>query len=98
MFISDEAMKQWACVSLLSGGSRFGKGDFMHMYTVATTPPFDVHAHRVLTASNCRTVSLLLTTLVQKGVSMETVETPLDLPLLLVLQLAVCNGSKLLHV
>ena len=39
----------------------FGKGGFM--CTVATTPPFDVHAHRwtaaVLTASNCReTVSL----------------------------------------
>ena len=24
----------------------FGKGGFMRMYTVATTPPFDAHAHR----------------------------------------------------
>ena len=56
----------------------FGKGGFMCMYTVATTPPFDAHAHRcnesgcccVLTASNC---SLLANyTSSSKGISMET--------------------------
>ena len=50
----------------------FGKGGFMRMYTVATMPPFDAHAHRwaaaVLTAStcNCRE-TVLLTTLVRRG-------------------------------
>ena len=69
----------------------FGKGCFMCMCTVATTPPIDAHAHRcnesgaaVLTASNCReTVSLFANYAGSKGVSMETAETPLDPPLFL---------------
>ena len=59
----------------------------MCMCTVETTPPFDAHAHRcnetVSTASNCReTVSLFANYTSSKGVSMETVETPLDPPVL----------------
>ena len=40
-------------------------------------------AAAVLTASNCREVSLFANYTSSKGVSMETVETPLDQPLLL---------------
>ena len=56
----------------------------MRMCTVATTPPFNAHAHRcnaaVLAASNCRETVANYTS--SKGVSMETVETPLYPPLL----------------
>ena len=31
----------------------FGKGGFMHMCTVATTPPYDVHAHRCNESGCC---------------------------------------------
>ena len=56
----------------------------MRMCAVATTPPFDAHAHlldamkvaaAVLTASAGKLQVFLLTTLVK------AVETPLDLPL-----------------
>ena len=62
----------------------FGKGG---MCTVPTMPPFDeLYAMKVaaavLTASNCsETVSLFANYTSSKGVSMETVETPLDPPL-----------------
>ena len=66
----------------------------MRMCTVATTPPFDMRIDAmkvtaaVLTASNCReTVSLFAN---YTGVSMETVETPLDPPLY-----KVCKWLKL---
>ena len=65
----------------------FGKGGLMRMCRVATTPPFDAHAQRcnesVLTPSNCReTVSIFASYASSKGVSMETMETPLDPPLI----------------
>ena len=31
----------------------FGKGGFMRMSTVATTPPYDVHAHRCNESGCC---------------------------------------------
>ena len=31
----------------------FGKGGFMRMRTVATTPPFDAHAHRCNESGCC---------------------------------------------
>ena len=31
----------------------FGKGGFMRMCTVATTPPFDAHAHRCNESGCC---------------------------------------------
>ena len=52
----------------------------MRMCTVAAMPPFDAMKVAALTASNCReTVSLFA----NYTSSMETVETPLDLPLAL---------------
>ena len=59
----------------------------MRMCTVATTPPFDAHAHRYNESgccflSNCREiVSIFANYTSSKGVSMGTVETPLDPPL-----------------
>ena len=61
---------------------------FFHAHVHSSNqPPFDAHAHKVaaavLTASNCReTVSLFANYTSSKGVSMETVETPLDSPLI----------------
>ena len=75
------ACKEGGCLQGAAVDPGFGKKGFMRMCTVATTSPFYAHAHRcnevaaaVLTASTCRET-------VQKGVSMETVETPLDLAL-----------------
>ena len=58
----------------------------MRMCRVATTPPFDAHAQRCnesgCCCSNCKeTVSIFANHASSKGVSMETVETPLDPPL-----------------
>ena len=51
-FISDPCMQELcrAVFKGVGGGGAvadpgFGKGDFMRMCTVATTPPYDVHAH-----------------------------------------------------
>ena len=61
----------------------FGKGVSCACAQLATTPPFDAHAHR---CNDCReTVAGLFANYTNsKGVSMETVETPLDPPLLIV--------------
>ena len=66
----------------------FGKGGFMCMCTVATTPLLmDMHidamkvAAAVSTAFNCRETVSLFANYSSKGISMETVETPLDPPL-----------------
>ena len=61
----------------------FGKGGFMRMCTVATTPPFNAHVHRCNESGGCcfngrETVSFFSNYTSSKGVSMET---PLDLPL-----------------
>ena len=61
----------------------------MHMCTVATTPPFDAHAHRCNESDCCcfnglyleRNCKSFCNYTNSKGVSMETVETPLDPPL-----------------
>ena len=78
----------------------FGKGGFMRMCTVVTTHPFDMHtdamkmAAAVLTASNCReTVSLFANYTSSKGVSIETVETPLD-PLYKVCKVETINSLQ----
>ena len=57
---------------------------FFHAHVHSSNqPPFDAHVHKVaaavLTASNCRVFANYTSS---KGVSMETVETPLDSPLI----------------
>ena len=64
----------------------------MRMCTVAITPPFDAHAHRCNESGCCcfngrETVSLFAIYTSSKGVSMETVESPLDPPLHLIVQI-----------
>ena len=58
----------------------FGKGGFMHMCTVATTPPFDAHAHRCNESVCCcfKTISLFANYTSSKGCQWNPLDPPLQ--------------------